>query len=57
MLWKLALLFLLAMAVIVMIFGRPKLGDAGGRWRLRGRRKGRSGEGSARRRRPPDDPG
>ncbi|SDW85588.1 hypothetical protein SAMN05444336_102539 [Albimonas donghaensis] len=46
MLWKFAILFLLAMVLIVMIFGRPKAGDAGGRWRLGGRGK---------RRRPPDD--
>ncbi|MDF2233324.1 hypothetical protein P2H44_12245 [Albimonas sp. CAU 1670] len=45
MLAKLALLFLVVMALIVMIFGRPKAGDGVRRRRWFGRRG-----------RPPDDP-
>ncbi|SFI05931.1 hypothetical protein [Albimonas pacifica] len=38
MLAKLALLFLVIMAAIVLIFGRPRAGDGAGRRRLFGRR-------------------
>ncbi len=38
MLAKLALLFLVAMAAIVLIFGRPRAGDGSGRRRLFGRK-------------------